>query len=402
MESPNNEEKDEPRASESPQESEHARGSGNGGPESGPKPIRTDDPLISSDPGSDSNARAQSSGTTVIETSRIRGPNEAFNPNFVMVPVETPQPRQARSGGGDDGNSKKEKSQSKKGQNDDENDSEEGHNKKHGRSSQAPSMTRILLYSGIVALICGMVGAFGYSYFFGSKSGDKSSSGNDSGSSKSSSSSKGSDSGGGSGSSSDSSSSNDSGSTKNSDTRRGSGSNSNSESGSNSNSSRKDKDSGKLAEAEKAWLAAVKELRQTKDEEKAARQSEQETKAILDFLKNTLLSAGRPGDASISNAFWSGGQGKDVTLHKALEMADSKVSESFADRPVAEAKVREVPGIGLPERGRSSGGRQAVRARIGSAGSHAGTDPPRNGRLPQSTGHRVPACPTPDRSGPSV
>src|SRR4051794_2802158 len=318
MESPTNEEKDEPRSSGSPQESEQARGSGNGGPESGPKPIRTDDPLISSDPGSDSYAKAQSSGTTVIETSRIRGPNEAFNPNFVMVPIESPQPRPERSGNRDGSNSRKRDEE-------DRGKSEGRHEEKHGRSSQAPSMTRILLYSGIVALICGMVGAFGYSYFFGSKSGAKSSSGNDSGSSNSSSSSKGSDSGGGSGSSSDSSSSNDSGSTKNSDTRRGSGSNSNSESGSNSNSSSKNNDSGKLAEAEKAWMAAVKELRQTKDEEKAARQSEQETKAILDFLKNTLLSARRPGDASISNAFWSGGQGKDVTLHKALEMADSKV-----------------------------------------------------------------------------
>ena len=94
MESQDNEEKDEPRASDSPPEGEHASGNGVGrrrhrspsGPTThssrrspGPVPTRWLIPI----------------GTMVIETSRIRGPNEAFNPNFVMVPVESPQPRQA-------------------------------------------------------------------------------------------------------------------------------------------------------------------------------------------------------------------------------------------------------------------------------------------------------------------
>ena len=61
----------------------------------------------------------------------------------------------------------------------------------------------------------------------------------------------------------------------------------------------------------------MKELHQAQEAEKAAQQSEGETKAVLDFLRNTLLSAGRPGDASLADAFWAGGQGKDVTLRKA-------------------------------------------------------------------------------------
>ncbi len=339
MESPSNKEKDEPREPDSPRESEHARGEGRH--QTGSQPIRTDDPLISSEPGSGSNARAHPSGTTIIETSRIRGPNEAFNPNFVMVPIESPQPREQRSGNENGGQSanERQKGNGRKGQ-DDEGGSDDRHDKKHGQPSQAPSLTRILLYSGIVALVCGVVGAWGYSYFFGSKSGDKSSSGNGSGSSQSSSSSKGSDSG------SDSSSSNDSGSTGNSDTRKGSSSNTNSESSSGSNSSRRDADASKLLEAQKAWLTAVKELHQAQEAEKAARQAEAEKKAILEFLKGTLLSAGRPGDASLSDAFWAGGQGKDVMLRKALDLAASKASEAFEDRPLAEATVRELLGLG--------------------------------------------------------
>src|SRR5581483_7569326 len=121
------------------------------------------------------------------------------------------------------------------------------------------------------ALVCGVAGAWGYSYFFGSsKSSDQKSSGKDSDSGK------GSDSG------------KDSDSSKQSD------------SGKSQDSSRKDADAGKLLQAEAAWMAAVKDLHQAQSAEKAARRSEEETKAVLDFLKNTLLSAGRPGDVSLA------------------------------------------------------------------------------------------------------
>jgi tetratricopeptide (TPR) repeat protein len=197
-----------------------------------------------------------------------------------------------------------------------------------------------LLFSGLVALVGGVAGAWGYSYIFGSdKSGDQRSSGQSSGSSK--------DSG-----------SSDSGSSKGSDTKK------------NSTSNDKDSNTGKLVEAESAGLTALKELRQAKDAEKAARSSEEEKKAILDFFKNTLLSAGRPGGESLSEAFRTGGQGKDVTLHKALDLSESRVAEAFADRPLAEAAVREMLGraylnVGDPARaiqeyGRSLALREAM------------------------------------------
>ena len=52
------------------------------------------------------------------------------------------------------------------------------HEHEHGQSVRAPSLTRILLFPGVVALVCGVAGAWGYWYFFGSaKSGDQKSSG---------------------------------------------------------------------------------------------------------------------------------------------------------------------------------------------------------------------------------
>jgi hypothetical protein len=113
----------------------------------------------------------------------------------------------------------------------------------------------------------------------------------------------------------------------------------------NSSANQKDSAPGKLAQVEAAWLAAVKELQQARSAEKAARSAEEEKKAILDFLKNTLLSAAHPGAASLAEAFWSGGQGKNVTLRKAVDAAESQVAEAFADRPLAEASVREMLGL---------------------------------------------------------
>ena len=101
----------------------------------------------------------------------------------------------------------------------------------------------------------------------------------------------------------------------------------------------------KFHEKEAEWKTALKELHEVQASEAAARRSEKETKAILDFLKRTLLSAGHPGDVSLADAFWAAGQGKDVTLRKAVDVAESKVDETFADRPAAEATVREMLGL---------------------------------------------------------
>ena len=104
---------------------------------------------------------------------------------------------------------------------------------------------------------------------------------------------------------------------------------------------------GKFQQKEAEWKTALSELHQLQASAAAARRSSEDTKAVLDFLKQKLLSAGRPGDASLTEAFWAGGLGKDLTLLKAVEMAGSQVAESFADRPLGEVSVREMLGLTL-------------------------------------------------------
>ena len=50
---------------------------------------------------------------------------------------------------------------------------------------------------------------------------------------------------------------------------------------------------------------------------------------------------------SLTEAFWAGtgGQGKDITLRKAVDAAESQVADTFMDRPTAEASVREMLGL---------------------------------------------------------
>ncbi len=102
---------------------------------------------------------------------------------------------------------------------------------------------------------------------------------------------------------------------------------------------------GKFDQAEAAWKVGKTELRLAKSVEQADLRSKEETQAILDFLKKTLLSAGRPGDGSMAEAFWARGQGKDVTLLKSVDATESKVAGAFADRPLVEASVREMLGL---------------------------------------------------------
>ena len=102
------------------------------------------------------------------------------------------------------------------------------------------------------------------------------------------------------------------------------------------------RDSGKLAEAEKAWLAAVKELHQAQDEEKAARQSEQETKAVLDFLKNTLL---------VGGAAW----GRVAQRRPSGPAARARTSRCIKRSTMAESKVDR--GVRGSAAGRSNGPR---------------------------------------------
>ncbi len=331
--------------------------------------IGTDAPLISRGPAVESDWSGQPDRIMVVQTNRIYEPNQAFNPGFVMVPVE---PRSSVSGssgegknGGDPGDhgekggrgnvrkgasdqgghSSSSKSGSKDdpaddrgssgGRHDDRKGSDERNGDRHRQPARpAPSLWKTMLLAGAVALVCGVVGAWGYSALFGpdkSKNGESSSK----------------DSGGG-GGGSDSGSSKDSGGGAKSSESGSKDSSSGKEPGARKNSTSNDKNSGagKLLEAQAAWLAAVKELQQARVSEKKARDAEEEKKSVLSFLTRTLLSAGRPGGGTLSGAFWAGGVGKDVSLRKALDATESQVADTFLDRPLAEAEVRAILGLG--------------------------------------------------------
>ena len=93
----------------------------------------------------------------------------------------------------------------------------------------------------------------------------------------------------------------------------------------------------KVEEAEAARQAAAKEREEELAAERSAQRSAEDTKAVLAFLEDKVLSAGRPKGLS-------GGLGKDVTLRQAADAAESEVAKIFADRPLAEASIREALG----------------------------------------------------------
>jgi tetratricopeptide (TPR) repeat protein len=165
-----------------------------------------------------------------------------------------------------------------------------------GRPAPAPSLARTVLLPGLVALACGAAGAWGYWHFVGppKPAGQKSAS-------------------------------------KESD----------------SDSARQDEEMQEGRQAKDELKNALKERDRAWASEKTARRAEGDAKAILDFFKKNLLSAGRSGGMSLTEAFWAGtgGQGKDVTLRKAVDAAESHVADAFADRPMAEAAVREMMGL---------------------------------------------------------
>lgn len=96
--------------------------------------------------------------------------------------------------------------------------------------------------------------------------------------------------------------------------------------------------------------AAQKSLEANLDDEKSQKHSwqtsEENQHAVLQFLESTLLSAGRPADQSLVEAYWQGTVNKerDVSLRKAIDETASKVSGAFAERPLAEAIARQVIG----------------------------------------------------------
>jgi hypothetical protein len=87
-----------------------------------------------------------------------------------------------------------------------------------------------------------------------------------------------------------------------------------------------------------AGKATTEQREQARKAEEAARLSEQDTKAVLAFLEDNLLSAGHAMG-------WGGnGQSKDLKLREAVDAAEAKIAETFADRPLVEASLREALG----------------------------------------------------------
>jgi serine/threonine protein kinase len=71
--------------------------------------------------------------------------------------------------------------------------------------------------------------------------------------------------------------------------------------------------------------------------EEAAKRSAEDTKTVLGFFQDNVLSAGRPEGKE-------GGLGNKVTLRQAVNAAEPQIQGAFADRPLVEASIRDTLG----------------------------------------------------------
>jgi eukaryotic-like serine/threonine-protein kinase len=71
--------------------------------------------------------------------------------------------------------------------------------------------------------------------------------------------------------------------------------------------------------------------------EQAAKEEKDSAEAVLTFVRDKILAAGRPEGMG-------GGAGKDLTLRQAIDWAESKISKAFTNRPLVEAAVRKTLG----------------------------------------------------------
>ena len=141
-------------------------------------------------------------------------------------------------------------------------------------------------------------------------------------------------------------------------------------------------------ERDRALAAEV----QAKAEGEKARRSAGEAKAVLSFFQDQVLSAARPEGMD-------GALGKDVTIRKALDVAEPKIVAAFREQPAIEAAVRSVlsdtyyflgePAIAVRQRERALELRSAE-SRAGSPRDAQDPDPPGSGllgRRPVGSGH---------------
>jgi len=73
------------------------------------------------------------------------------------------------------------------------------------------------------------------------------------------------------------------------------------------------------------------------NEEKKAKQSAAEARAVLDFFQNRVLAAARPKDED-------GGLGIHATIRAAVDAALPEIDKSFADQPAVRASIRDTLG----------------------------------------------------------
>jgi hypothetical protein len=174
-----------------------AQAAGNGEPTTGPQIITTTDPSIHSEYAYLTDQMADPDQAMVIEasTSRIRESHGSVIPRVYTGDVEHVRPPNERSSDsgkpqGDEKADRPRDDKEHKGSNGaDAHSGKDGPRPRpsprkdqgpsggrgkdpRGRPAQAPSLTRILLFSGLVSLVCGVIGGAGYSHFFGSSRSD--------------------------------------------------------------------------------------------------------------------------------------------------------------------------------------------------------------------------------------
>jgi eukaryotic-like serine/threonine-protein kinase len=82
---------------------------------------------------------------------------------------------------------------------------------------------------------------------------------------------------------------------------------------------------------------AQENLLMVQEQEKKAKQSESEARAVLDFFQNKVLAAARPKDQE-------GGLGITATIREAVDAAVPGIDKSFADQPAVQASIRDTLG----------------------------------------------------------
>jgi serine/threonine protein kinase/tetratricopeptide (TPR) repeat protein len=93
-----------------------------------------------------------------------------------------------------------------------------------------------------------------------------------------------------------------------------------------------------MVRAQRAQGAETEQRRIAQDNEKAAKEREAETRAVLSFVETKILAAARPKDQG-------GGQGYDVKLADAVKSALPFVDKSFTSEPLIEGRLRRTMGI---------------------------------------------------------